>query len=114
MIAHIPILIPISLIFSAFFTGILGVMRLQYSKMVAGLASAVAFLMSVWATVHVLNEGSLSYNFGSWPPPIGIEFVLDYLSAFMLLVITGTGFILLQFPALHMPPALQCCRRASV
>jgi len=95
---NIPILIPISLIFFAFFTGVLGVMRLRYSQLVAVFASALAFSLAVWGTVHVLTSGALSYSFGSWPPPIGIEFVMDPLSAFMLLVITGTGFILLLFP----------------
>ena len=98
MIQHIPALIPISLVLFAFIAGVLGVMQFKLSRNVAILGALTAFVLSVSGTIQVLQSGPMHYNFGSWPPPYGIEFVLDTLSAFMALIITGIGSILLMFP----------------
>ncbi len=98
MIQNLPILIPISLILFAFLSAFLGVMRFRLSQSVALLGALISLVMAVFGLNHVLQEGAISYHLGGWPPPEGIEFVLDHLSAFMVLVITLVGFILLIFP----------------
>jgi NADH:ubiquinone oxidoreductase subunit 5 (subunit L)/multisubunit Na+/H+ antiporter MnhA subunit len=53
--------------------------------------------LSVQALVRVLTTGTLHTHMGGWPPPIGIEVLLDPLSAFIaatvsvvaLMVVTG-------------------------
>lgn len=98
MIEHLPALIPISLILFAFIAAVFGVMQFKLSRHVAMLGALIAFVLSIAGTIQVLQNGPMHYSFGGWPPPYGIEFVLDTLSAFMVLVITGIGSILLMFP----------------
>ena len=99
MTEHIPILIPLVLILFAFLSGVLGVMRFRLSQTSAVTGTLISLGLAVSGLVHILQHGSITYELGGWPPPVGIEFVLDHLSAFMVLVITGVGFILLAFPA---------------
>ncbi len=98
MIEHIPALIPVGLMLFAFIAGILGAVRPYFSRYVAIFGAMTIFALSVVATVHVLQYGAMSYHFGNWPPPYGIEFVMDQLTCFMVLVITGIGAVLLMFP----------------
>ncbi len=58
----------------------------------ATLSCAVVSLNNVFS---VLNTGPVRYFFGGWPPPIGIEYVLDPLSAFLTAVINGIAFVVL-------------------
>lgn len=68
-----------------------------------GLATAVCFgLLAIAALLldRVLESGPISYRLGGWAPPFGIEYRLDGLNAFVLLVVTGIA-------ALAMPYALR-------
>ncbi len=47
----------------------------------------LSLLVSVYNVYRVLHEGTIHYYQGGWAPPIGIEYVLDPLSAFVILVI---------------------------
>ncbi|MAV25331.1 MAG: cation:proton antiporter [Gammaproteobacteria bacterium] len=58
------------------------------------LATALScFLMSVGLLLVVLDTGGFSYHLGGWAPPVGIEYRLDLLSAFVLLVLTAVFFV---------------------
>lgn len=59
------------------------------------LATFSAGGLSLYNLFHVLDVGSVHYHFGGWPPPIGIEYVLDPLSAFIAAVINGITFFVL-------------------
>jgi len=67
--------------------------RLAYPA--ALLASSSAAAVSVYNLAAVLKAGTINYFFGGWLPPIGIEYVLDPLSAFMITVINSIAFIVL-------------------
>jgi multicomponent Na+:H+ antiporter subunit D len=57
----------------------------------AGLAAAA----SVSGLLDVLARGTQHYPVGGWPPPWGIEIVLDLLSGFTATVITGVATVVL-------------------
>ena len=63
---------------------------LAYPATLAGvLASAGA---SAWALARVVQtEAPLHYYLGGWAPPVGIEYVVDHVSAFVALVVTGVS-----------------------
>ena len=63
---------------------------LAYPATLAGvLASAGA---SAWALARVVQtEAPLHYDLGGWAPPVGIEYVVDHVSAFVALVVTGVS-----------------------
>ena len=57
----------------------------------------------VWTTLaicslllaRVVESGSVSYMFGGWPAPYGIEYCVDTLSAFVLLIVSGIASVVL-------------------
>ena len=42
----------------------------------------------------VINTGRISYRLGGWEPPWGIEYVIDYLNGFVLVVVSFIAFII--------------------
>ncbi|MDH3382830.1 MAG: proton-conducting transporter membrane subunit, partial [Deltaproteobacteria bacterium] len=58
-------------------------------------ASIGSVIISSYNIFLVLRTGPLSYHFGGWLPPIGIEYVLDPLSSFVALVINVIAFFVL-------------------
>ena len=45
----------------------------------------------------VLAEGCLSYNIGAWAAPYGIEYRVDAVGAFVVLIVAGVGALILPF-----------------
>jgi multicomponent Na+:H+ antiporter subunit D len=58
----------------------------------AALGAAAVSLFNVF---RVAASGAIHYKFGGWPPPIGIEYVLDPLSAFLTAVINAVAVLVL-------------------
>mgnify|MGYP003117245992 FL=1 len=58
--------------------------------------SAFSFYVSLSLLFSVVASGPISYELGGWAPPWGIEYVVDPLSGFMLVLISGisTGVLL--------------------
>ncbi|MZR30570.1 monovalent cation/H+ antiporter subunit D family protein [Sneathiella sp. DP05] len=60
------------------------------------ITSACTFYISIQLLFSVASSGPISYELGGWAPPWGIEYVVDLLSGFMLVLISGisTGVLL--------------------
>lgn len=54
-------------------------------------ASLFSFAVAVVLVMTVRDLGVQSYAVGSWPPPYGIELVVDEFSALLLLIVTGAS-----------------------
>ena len=54
---------------------------------------AGCFLMSLGILKSVVAGGDIRYRLGGWPPPWGIEYVVDSLSAFMLVLVSSIGLL---------------------
>jgi len=63
----------------------------------AALLTWLAFLVSCALMVQVIEQGPVSYMFGDWPAPWGIEYRIDFLSAFVSLVVTGIASVVMPF-----------------
>jgi multicomponent Na+:H+ antiporter subunit D len=64
------------------------------------LALAITWIMPLVAGAmlwQVLHSGPISYAMGGWQPPIGIEYRVDLLSAFVLILISAVGAVILPF-----------------
>jgi multicomponent Na+:H+ antiporter subunit D len=61
------------------------------------IGASLSFVFSAWGLFAVISGGELRYHLGGWPPPIGIEYVLDLLSAFMATVVTFVGTLVLLY-----------------
>ncbi len=93
----IPLLIPITYLFLSLLVPLLGWWRASAAWAATFAGAAFAAFLSFAGLEKVLTEGVLHYRLGGWPPPIGIEFVMDPLSAFLEVVVTGIGFLVLLY-----------------
>lgn len=67
--------------------------RLRHGAWAAAVVSTgLAFLASIGGLVYAVKEGAVHYHLGGWEPPMGIELVMDPLSAFFCAVVTGMAF----------------------
>lgn len=65
--------------------------------LIAVAANWLAFAASIGLLVRVLEEGTISYAMGGWAPPIGIEYRVDIINVFVLLVVSGVGAAIAPF-----------------
>jgi len=56
---------------------------------------ALAIALSLW--VRVAEGGVISYAIGNWPPPWGIEYRVDRLNAFVLVLVAGIAAVVLPY-----------------
>ncbi len=57
----------------------------------------ITFAISIALLGDVLTGGVITYEMGGWAAPWGIEYRVDVLSAFVLLLVSGIGAIVLTF-----------------
>ncbi|MEN2494738.1 MAG: Na(+)/H(+) antiporter subunit D [Hyphomicrobiaceae bacterium hypho_1] len=57
----------------------------------------VLFSSSVVLLIKIINDGAVSYSLGGWPPPFGIEFRVDIFSAFVLLLVSSIGALVMPY-----------------
>jgi len=69
--------------------------RPQLAWLFALLASALAFVISILLLSQVMSTGVISYELGGWKAPWGIEYRIDKLNAFLLLIISGISAVVL-------------------
>jgi multicomponent Na+:H+ antiporter subunit D len=97
-VSQIPVLIPTSLLLAALLSLLAGLRSRRAAHWIALAGAGVAFLTALAGLRVVVGEGvRLSYPMGNWIPPIGIEFVLDPLSAYMTTLITFIGVLVLIY-----------------
>lgn len=66
------------------------------------LTLAVSLVMPVISAImlyQVLQSGPISYALGGWPPPWGIEYRVDLLSGFVLMLVSVVGAVTAPFAA---------------
>ncbi len=56
-----------------------------------------SFGMALLLLARVLSDGNISYALGDWPPPWGIEYKVDAVNAFVLVLVSGIGSIVLSY-----------------
>ena len=88
IISQSPILIGVFPLVFALLTLAIGLFdkRVCYPFVIVGLS--LSAISSVVALMTVMKTGPIHYYLGSWDPPWGIEYVIDHLSAFMLVIIS--------------------------
>ena len=66
---------------------------------IAFLAAFSAFVISCLLLAQVSDGSYISYQIGGWAPPLGIEYRVDALNAFMLFLVSGIGTLVLPYAA---------------
>ena len=61
------------------------------------IASWAAFAAAIGLVLQVIDQGVISYELGGWAPPIGIEYRVDLINAYVLMVVTGIGAVIIPY-----------------
>lgn len=64
------------------------------------LALVVSWIMpviSIALLLQVMQTGTISYHMGGWAPPWGIEYRIDLLNAFVLVIVSAIGAIIMPY-----------------
>ena len=92
---NLPVLVPVIFLLAALLAPLLGLWKRRLSYLVAITATLVNTAVAVYSLYYVVVSGTLRHKFGGWVPPIGIEYVLDPLAAFMLAVVAVVSLLVL-------------------
>ncbi len=84
---NLPALIPLIFLASALLIPLVGVWKKRIAYPLAIITTLTAVSLSFYGFIYVLINGTVRYHFGGWRPAIGIEYVYDPLSSFVVLVI---------------------------
>ncbi|MEL6290972.1 MAG: monovalent cation/H+ antiporter subunit D family protein [Pseudomonadota bacterium] len=71
------------------------------SCIVTAVTAVLSFLLLL--QVQADPDGIISYALGGWPPPIGIEYRIDILNAFVLCIVAGVGAVIMPFAVRSVP-----------
>ena len=93
--AHLPALQVVLPLLSAPFAVLLRHGGFAFGIVTAGAWAAFACAIGLW--LQTGEAGIISYHIGSWPPPWGIEYRVDRLASFVLLLVSGTAAIVLPY-----------------
>ncbi len=89
-----PALIIVFPLITAFFINIVGWWWKKPCFYMAILASIVSSISSIGILHRVITQGTIHYRLGGWEPPWGIEYVVDHLNAFILVIVSFVGLII--------------------
>lgn len=85
-------IVPMLMVFGAIATIAIGMVRRTWAWPAMMVTLAAALVGAGGLLNEVLTVGRVRHTLGGWKAPIGIEFVVDGLSAFMLMTITVIAF----------------------
>ncbi len=83
----------------------------RWAWMIAVAASAFSFWMALGIAGEVAREGAISYQFGGFPPPLGIEFRIDAVASLFLLLISGVGMATAVFSGHSVRAEIRAAKR---
>lgn len=92
MEGYLPVLVPLVFFAASLVIPLVGNRHEGAAFAIALATTAAGFAASLWGLNAVLDSGTIEYRLGDWPPPIGIELVMDRLSSFVLVVVNGVAF----------------------
>jgi multicomponent Na+:H+ antiporter subunit D len=101
MESNLPILLFLVPFLASMVAAILGWWVRHAARWIAVLALAATAALSSIALVRVLADGTLHTHMAGWPPPIGIEVLLDPLSAFIAAVISVVALVVVAGAVEH-------------
>jgi multicomponent Na+:H+ antiporter subunit D len=93
--AHLPALQVVLPLLSAPLAVLLRHGGMAFAIVTAGAWAAFAAAIGLW--LQVGEVGTISYHIGSWAPPWGIEYRVDRLASFILLLVSGMAAIVLPY-----------------
>ncbi len=68
----------------------------------ASVVTGAVLTLIIGIAKHILLSGPVSYWFGGWPPPLGVVYVVDGLSAIFVSIIAAVIFLTVTYSAWYM------------
>ncbi|MBZ0147496.1 MAG: monovalent cation/H+ antiporter subunit D family protein [Pseudorhodoplanes sp.] len=95
VLAHLPALQVVIPLLGALLAGLLrrGGTAFALTLIVSWISPLISGAM-LW---QVLTSGPISYHLGGWEPPFGIEYRVDLLNAFVLMLVSAIGAVIVPF-----------------
>ncbi len=87
MALHSPILVLMTFFLASLMMPFAQLLHRRGPWTVAVSGSALATLFGLYGMLHVATHGTVRYDMGGWPAPLGIELVADPLSTFVTLLL---------------------------
>ncbi|MFC1709801.1 complex I subunit 5 family protein [Candidatus Omnitrophota bacterium] len=97
----LPLFIIISL-GAAFLIALFGRKSKLFCDYMGSLSTFALFVLSLFAMLAVKESGVIVYKIGGWAPPLGICFVLDGLTSFMLITLNLVSFLIAVYSISYM------------
>ena len=91
IIKNLPILIVITPLMFSLIVAVLSNNRLAW--IISTFASFLTMIFSILLCFEVSNNSNISYYLGNWPPPLGIEYVIDKVSIIPIMIVSVIGLI---------------------
>lgn len=91
--ANLPILVIIIPLISAIIIPLAARLERSFAWIIAVAATFLSFLSALFLLNAVMETGRISYWLGGWEPPWGIEYAVDHLNGFVLVVVTFIAFV---------------------
>jgi multicomponent Na+:H+ antiporter subunit D len=88
------------------------VQRGAIAWILACLVAFACFAISLLLLLQVGDGGVISYHLGGWAPPYGIEYRIDALGAFVLVIVSGIAAVVLPYSWPTLSLQIQPSRRA--
>ena len=92
---HLPVLQVVVPLLAAPITVLLRQRTLSFVVVLAASWAALAIAITLW--LQVAQSGTISYAIGSWPAPWGIEYRVDRLNSFVLVLVAGLAAVVLPY-----------------
>jgi multicomponent Na+:H+ antiporter subunit D len=98
MMGHLPVLQVVTPLMAAPLAALVRRRGLAWLVTLAAMWASLA--ISVLLLLRVLDEGTIIYSLGGWAAPWGIEYRVDTISGFVLVVVSGIGAIVAPYAML--------------
>lgn len=69
----------------------------RYAQRASLICTGLLVVLTCILAMQVNVRGSVIYHFGNWSPPWGIEFLIDRISAFFLVMVSAISFVVILF-----------------
>jgi len=93
MMDHLPVLVVIIPLLTAPLCVLLGQPRVVW--LASTVASWLTFFIAIQLVLQVSADGPISYWLGGWEPPWGIEYRIDVLGSYVLLIVTAMAALVM-------------------
>ncbi|HJH26297.1 MAG TPA: hypothetical protein C5S37_05860 [Methanophagales archaeon] len=97
VVEHFPVLVIAISLLSAFTILIAGWRNKKSCAFISFATILVQFVMSIFILHHVLTKGTIYYWLGGWRPPWGIEYVVDTLNAYILVILLFLALLCVMY-----------------